>query len=203
MPNSWVSTLLLLEKSENIELQFQISLSVCWRLWHDYCDLFLLCDRYHVHDAFASQQGKVWYSNIDLKNSLEYCDFQQMFGTGDIYWMLSPSAALIGIESLVFLFCYFGDHFADAFDDVTYNIFHTKWHFYSHNMKRSLVTIMILSGKPVRMRGWRSLYCTRDLFTQVTIIVLRCSDWIQMGFIRFQIMKSGFSCFMMLRQFDQ
>lgn len=68
---------------------------------------------------------------------------------------------------MMFLFCYFGDDVTRRYGDVLYSLFRAKWYYYPIEMQRNIVTIMIVAGKPVHVRGLGIVYCTRELFKQV------------------------------------
>lgn len=130
---------------------------------------------------------------------------QMAIDSGNLYWIASPFAALIAVLAMIGIFCLFGDDITRRFGDITIDFFHSKWYLYPAEMRQAIVTIMIVAQKPIHVRGLGIVYCTRELFKKV-------NAFNQVGLVRmelfskvkpFQTINTGFSCFMLLRQFKQ
>ena len=81
----------------------------------------------------------------------------------------------------LYLFCYFGNHVTQRFEDVADIVYQLDWYMLPLDLQSNLPIFIALAQKKVVLRGLGGTQCTFEIFKQ--------------------IMKNTFSYFMVLRQF--
>lgn len=110
------------------------------------------------------------------------------------------SCALFWSFAFTFTFCEFGQRVNNAFSEIDDAVGQFEWYSFPIENQRMLPTIIIIAQKPVVIECFGEIQCLRCVFKKV------CSnsklDKIQSEINAFfQVTNSGFSYFMMLRQF--
>lgn len=72
----------------------------------------------------------------------------------------------------LFFFCNFGDNVTNRFLDVSDDLYGVAWHLLPLDMKKQFPMMISLSQKEIYVRGVGNANCTRELFMQVSIILL-------------------------------
>lgn len=67
-----------------------------------------------------------------------------------------------------FLYCWFGEDVTTSFDNVGDIAFMADWLQYPAEFHKGIQMIIHISQKPVYMRGFSTIYCTRDVFKKVS-----------------------------------
>lgn len=71
-----------------------------------------------------------------------------------------------------FLYCWFGEDVTTSFDNVGDIAFMADWLQYPAEFHKGIQMIIHISQKPVYMRGFSTIYCTRDVFKKVSHILM-------------------------------
>lgn len=81
--------------------------------------------------------------------------------------MLPLFGPLISLLFWLYLFSYFGDEVTRRYAGIGDIIFQCDWFLFSREMQKMLPMILMIAKKPVYMRGFANIYCTREAFKQV------------------------------------
>lgn len=67
-----------------------------------------------------------------------------------------------------FLYCWFGDEVTSSFANIGDSAFMADWLHYPVRLHQGIQMMIQSSQKPVHMRGFSTIYCTRDVFKKVS-----------------------------------
>lgn len=67
----------------------------------------------------------------------------------------------------LFLFCYFGNQVTTRFTDIGETIYQCDWYSYPMEMLNEMPLVISIMQKPIYLRAFGSLQCTREIFQKV------------------------------------
>lgn len=87
--------------------------------------------------------------------------------------IISILNALITWSCLFFLLCNYGESVTGAFDELNLSIVNVSWYLCSADIQKSAVMMIATSQGIVRLNGYASIDCSRDMFKQVCHFFLK------------------------------
>lgn len=67
------------------------------------------------------------------------------------------------------MFCYFGENITNQFNVINHAIYGCDWYLFPHEVQRILPTIMVSTQRPLILRGFGNVVCTREAFKNVSL----------------------------------
>lgn len=95
------------------------------------------------------------------------CSILQSHNTGNLVKLIEPCFLIFWSFALVFLFCNVGESVTTQFNSIHRTIYECDWYLYPNNLQRILPTIMVSTQKPVILRSFGNVDCTREAFKSV------------------------------------
>lgn len=92
---------------------------------------------------------------------------EQSLNTGDHMLLISILNALITWSCLFYLLCDYGELVTDAFEELNRSIFDISWYACSADAQKMVLMMIRTSQQAVRLKGYGSINCSRDMFKQV------------------------------------
>lgn len=92
---------------------------------------------------------------------------EQSLNTGDHMLLISILNALITWSCLFYLLCDYGELLTDAFEELNRSIFDISWYACSADAQKMVLMMVRTSQQAVRLKGYGSINCSRDMFKQV------------------------------------
>lgn len=92
----------------------------------------------------------------------------QLLSTGDlglIFQELVPPAVLC--LTTLYIFCHFGDHFKERFEDLTDAIHRLNWYNFPISMQKDAMLMIGAAQNEVLLNGYAGTCCTRNVFKKV------------------------------------
>lgn len=86
---------------------------------------------------------------------------------------------LLWTNLTIFIFCECGQRVTNKFTEVNDIICQLNWYLFSIEIQRMMPNIMMITQRPVILRGFGNCYCTREAFKNVsfTVISILISYW--------------------------
>lgn len=88
--------------------------------------------------------------------------------TGHIVDIVHPVVPLIVVSKWVFFYCYFGDNVTTQFEHLHILIYQWNWITLPIEIQKLLPTVMLITGKPVYLKGVANIRCTKEVFKRVS-----------------------------------
>lgn len=79
------------------------------------------------------------------------------------------AVAYLNILFVLFIFCDFGDHVTQGFEDVEMELNQLPWYLFRLNVQKNMPTIIALTQKTVLIKGFGSAHCNRETLKLVGI----------------------------------
>lgn len=94
--------------------------------------------------------------------------------------MIEPSILMLWSFIQILMFCELGENVTSGFSALCDTIYFGDWYFYPMKIQRMLPTIMIVTEKPVELRGFGNIPCTREALRKVSVFEYskKLSDYI-------------------------
>lgn len=67
----------------------------------------------------------------------------------------------------IFLFCFFGEHLLNTFENLNESIFTVEWYRFPMESQKLLITMLVVAQRPISIRGFGSQACTHESFKEV------------------------------------
>lgn len=71
------------------------------------------------------------------------------------------------VVSGLYLFCNFGNDVTTRFSSLNVTIFHSPWYSMPADVQQYLRLMIVNTQKPIYMKGFANIDCTRDIFKKV------------------------------------
>lgn len=84
--------------------------------------------------------------------------------------LIQPIALSYLSFSAIFMYCEFGEHVTDRFDEINDALYECNWHLFPYKIQKMLPIIMIGIAKPVKISGFGNISFTRETLKMVFII---------------------------------
>lgn len=110
--------------------------------------------------------------------------------------------AVLALVLWLYVFCEFGQQTTQCFDDLHGTVFGMDWYLLPIEMQKTIPMIISMAQKEVHIQGFGNFHSTREVFMKVNfseirnMVKYRCNLSI---LLYFQIMKTSFSYFLVLR----
>lgn len=131
------------------------------------CNSTVVCCDLLLQTHFVSL---IYYIFIEKTFSNDFCfDIAYIQGLkyGDKLLINGAISILIIWLPMFHLLSNFGEDVIGAFVELNDEIFHMSWYLCPVNLQRYIVVMAAMAEKPVLMRGFATLNCSRQTFKQV------------------------------------
>lgn len=130
------------------------------------CNSTVVCCDLLLQTHFVSL---IYYIFIEKKSQTIFCYIAYIQGLkyGDKLLINGAISILIIWLPMFHLLSNFGEDVIGAFAELNDEIFHMSWYLCPVNLQRYIVVMAAMAEKPVLMRGFATLNCSRQTFKQV------------------------------------
>lgn len=152
----------------------------------------------------SSVRALGFHSNFD---AIEFFPSIQIHHTDNFLELLITALQVIYAFGVLFVSCELGQRITVAFDECSVMIDQFDWYLFPVEIQRMLLIVINFAQQPIVIKCFGSAACDRETFKYVRVpkftsaIHFFASTEIVFQFYAFQIIKSAFSYFTMLRQF--
>lgn len=82
--------------------------------------------------------------------------------------LIHDSCMMFWSFAAVFSLCHFGDSVSTSFDKLNDTLFECDWYLFPNKLQRSFLTTAIAAQKPISIKGFGNVTCTRHSFKEVS-----------------------------------